>query len=624
MQSSWADDKSKVLEATDIAAVIGEYIALKQKGREYVCLCPFHNDRNPSMYVVPIKQMYHCFVCGAGGNAIDFLMNHVGLSFGEALRALADKAGVELQQWKPEARRADAAPDSEWSREQIAEANRFAQSFFESIYRHPTHGQAARALVERRGIAPEMVEEFRIGAAPDRWDGLVKMIESKGLDTGPFIAAGLLKQRAENAGVYDAFRNRLMFPILDQSGRIVAFGGRVIEAREGEAKYLNSPETPIFSKGSQMYGLRQGIRAIQAARRIVVTEGYTDVIACHQAGFANVVATLGTALTQRHATLLHRICDQVVLLFDGDEAGQRAAERAFEVLFSTPLDVRVAVVPDGLDPDEMLKAESGRDRFTALLDSAVDLHEYRFARLEESVRARGLGAGSAARTRIAEEYATRLGELGLLSLPPIRMQALVRRLARLGGVGEQAVLQTARRAASKLGSARPEVAAFIIGNPRGTFRPVTAAQWVLACLLADAKLLQDFDGPARDFWRNEVYAHPLAGPIARAVESIGGTPATDTLARVMRELDDAEARAAVAAMAAEVERITEGDEERLRAHFDACIRTVDLERTRAAQDTLDAEKSDDTNDARVKRIEMIRDTHRRHGGNPSAVPRSAV
>ena len=151
-----------------------------------------------------------------------------------------------------------------------------------------------------------------------------------------------------------------------------------------------------------------------------------------------------------------------------------------------------------------------------------------------------------------------------------------------------------------------------------------AAQWALACLLADAKLLQDFDGPARDFWRNEVYAHPLAGPIAKAVESIGGAPATDTLARVMRVLDDAEARAAVAAMAAEVDRITEGDEERLRAHFDACIRTVDLERTRAAQDTLDAEKKDDTNDARVKRIEMIRDTHRRHGGNPSAVPRSAV
>jgi DNA primase len=424
--------------------------------------------------------------------------------------------------------------------------------------------------------------------------------------------------------VYDAFRNRLMFPILDQSGRIVAFGGRVLEDREGEAKYLNSTETPVFSKGSQLYGLRQGIGAIQQTRRVIVTEGYTDVVACHQAGFANVVATLGTALTQRHAAILRRLCDSVVLLFDGDEAGQRAAERAFEVLFAEPLDVRVAVVPDGLDPDEMLKTETGPAAFGALLDGAVDLHEYRFARLEASVRERGLGVGSAARARVAEEYASRLGELGLLALPPMRQQALVRRLARLGGVGEQAVVQTARRAAAKPGASRAETPDARIGNAEGTFRLGSPAQSVLGCLLIDGSWMQEITGPTRDFWKDRVYADPLAGAIATVVESLGGSAATDTLSRVMRALDDAEARAAAASMAAEVERITESQPDRLRAHFDECLRTLDRQRTGAAQDSPDAPETDTTLDPRIRRIELLRNAHSAHGGNQSAVPRPVV
>jgi len=627
VSASWADDKAKVLDATDIASVIGEYIALKPKGKEYVCLCPFHNDRNPSMYVVPHKDLYHCFVCGAGGNAIDFLMNHAGMSFGEALRTLADKAGVELTPWKPESGARTPSESPEWSREDIAEANRIAQSFFESILRHAAHGAAARAMIERRGIAPEMVEEFRIGAAPDRWDGLVQTIEKKGLDPGPFLGAGLVKKRAEGNGIYDAFRNRLMFPILDQSGRIVAFGGRVLEDREGEAKYLNSPETPLFSKGSTLYGLRQGIRAVQEARRVIVTEGYTDVIACHQAGFRNVVATLGTALTHRHAASVRRVCDEVILLFDGDEAGQRAAERAFEVLFAEPIDVRVAVVPDGQDPDEMLKTQSGAARFTALLDGAIDMHEFRFARLEESVRARGLATGSAARARVAEEFATRLGELGVLDLPPIRQQSVVRRIARLGGVGESAVLQTARRAAAKRPVPIEESPSSVSGNTDRTSphrHGVTLDERTLGCLLVDGSLLQTFPRETRDFWKGRVYALPLAGPIAMVVEGHSGSAAKDMLPIVMKTLDDAEARAAAAGLASEVERITEGQAERLRGHFEECVRRLELERTRDAQDTFDRGESESAIDSRVRRIEMIRETHRRHGGNPSALPRPAV
>ncbi|MEO1130841.1 MAG: DNA primase, partial [Planctomycetota bacterium] len=275
------NDRDNVLESTDIAGLIGEHLALRARGREYIGLCPFHDDHKPSMYVVPHKQIFHCFSCGAGGNAIDFVMKYHGMDFREALRFLADRAGIELTPWKGGGGTAseESAQESGVDRDALAQANAFALSFFRSVLRHAEHGRSARELIAKRGISDEMVETFQIGAAPDRWDGLAQTIQSKGLDAEPFVAAGLLKRRETAGGVYDAFRNRLIFPILDQGGRAIAFGGRRLNDEE-EPKYLNSSENALFHKSKSLFGLRQGVRAMQGERTAIVTEGYTDVISC--------------------------------------------------------------------------------------------------------------------------------------------------------------------------------------------------------------------------------------------------------------------------------------------------------------------------------------------------------
>jgi DNA primase len=368
MFGSQHDDRQRVLDATDVVQLIGEHVALKARGREFIALCPFHDDHKPSMYVVPAKQIYHCFSCGAGGNALTFVMEYHKMAFREALEHLAQRAGVELTPWKPGAAAGAAAGSQEQRgggapRQEVLAANRAAADFFERMLAREDLGRAAREVIARRGISPEMVESFRLGAAPEMWDGLQRTISHKNAPAGPFLAAGLLKQRNEG-GLYDAFRNRLMFPIQDQTGAVVAFGARRIN-EEDEPKYLNSPDSVVFNKSATLYGLHQAARTIQRTRTAIVTEGYMDVIACHQAGVTNAVAALGTAMTRENAKILRRLCDTVVLLFDGDEAGQRAADRAVEVFFAEPVDVRIAVLPPDAgakDPDELLKQEGGRER----------------------------------------------------------------------------------------------------------------------------------------------------------------------------------------------------------------------------------------------------------------------
>ena len=484
------DDRERVLDAAEIADVVGERCALKPKGREFVCLCPFHDDRNPSMFVVPHKRMFHCFVCGTGGNAIDFVMKYHGMGFREALETLAERHGVEIggRGGDGEAGRAAGEAGGALSRDALLEANGFAMRFFRSIFAHREHGAAAREAAAARDIDETMVEAFAIGASPDRFDGLVSYARSKGQSLETLEAAGLVK-RSERGGWYDALRNRLIFPILDQAGRPVAFGGRILNP-EDTPKYLNSPETKVFQKGSVLFGVRQAWAEMRRTGVAVVTEGYTDVIACHRAGFGNVVATLGTALTDRHARLLRRAVDRVVLLFDGDEAGRRAADRAFEVFFSEPVDVSIAALPGGEDPADLLSADGGRERFAAALTSAVDAMEFRFGRLTERLEESGHGVGSQSRARLVEEDLGRLVDLGLARLPPIRRRSAIRRYAAVAGVDEGAVVeafkaQAARNAARGVGRAG-DSAARGLGMAAGS--PRTAAEHALGVLLASGNV----------------------------------------------------------------------------------------------------------------------------------------
>ena len=423
-------DKQRVLDATDIAGFVGEHLALKPKGREFVALCPFHDDRNPSMHVVPHKGIYHCFVCGAGGDAITFAMRYLSLTFPEALELLAERAGITLAK----RRQRDArAPSNDIGKREILAANERAQRFFRAVLAHPDHGRAARELLDRRGLDDETAEAFGIGAAPDRWDGLLLVAKREGLPTEALAAAGLVKARENREGHYDALRNRLTFPIRDETGRVTAFGARRIDDND-EPKYLNSPEHTAFHKSRTLYGIDRAARAIRDSGRAVIVEGYTDVIACHRAGLTNVVGTLGTALTAEHAARLRGRAREIVLLFDADEAGRRAADRAFEVMFRSMIDVRVALLgadpntgesAGPKDPDELLRTDGGPDTLRRTIDGAEHIIDFWAGRLGDELAS----AGPTEEMTKVQQALQRLNDLGLESVPPVMHQRIITGIA---------------------------------------------------------------------------------------------------------------------------------------------------------------------------------------------------
>ncbi len=582
------DDKQRVLAAADIVKVIGDHVTLKPKGREKVCLCPFHDDRNPSMYVVPHKQMYHCFVCGAGGDVITFVMEYHKMGFGEALEYLADRFGVKLTPWQPRSSGGgEHAEGPSVSREQLAQANAAAQAYFRAILRHPEHGAAARAIIERRKISPEMVERFGLGTSADRWDGLLLYLQSKKADIASFQGAGLLKSREYGGGLYDALRNRITFPIHDMLGRVIGFGARRIDDAD-EPKYLNSPETGLFNKSATLYAIHLAADAIRKENRAVVCEGYMDAIACHQAGVCNVVATLGTALTSQSARVLQRLCDTVVLLFDGDEAGQRAADRAIEVLFGSTLDVKIATLANvppingvkAKDPDELVKLPGGVEALRSALDVAVDALDYRYTRL----KAEWAGLNLSAKAQAVESELQRLVELGLNVVSPVRKQMIIRRIGEISGVDEITIRRVISSAAGKTpGRVEPEMV-------RAGSGPVLRSvfEHIVACMLCDDKVVATCGVNAVElatmltadrFERGEfaIIAARLASHLR--LGSLEG-------ANILAEMDDsAVARAATAAIA-ELTRQSAGNEIQLAKHMQECVRSA---RRAVASQKVDAD-----------------------------------
>ncbi|HCT46581.1 MAG TPA: DNA primase, partial [Phycisphaerales bacterium] len=572
------DDRQRVRDASDIVQVVGEHLSLKPKGREYVGLCPFHDDRNPSMCVIPTKQIFHCFVCGTGGDVFTFVQKYHSMGFREALEFLAQRANIELTVHKPRGRSAeDGEPSGVGNREVLA-ANDLAAGFFRAILSHPEHGSAAREVIERRGISDEMVERFMIGASPDRWDGLGMFAQSKEVRTEALLAAGLVKQRERGDGQYDALRNRLIFPICDQIGRVIAFGGRKID-EEDEPKYLNSPETAVFKKSTTLFGINHAARAIKRERTAVIVEGYTDVIACHQAGVEHVVGTLGTALTSGHATVLRRLCDTVVLLFDGDAAGIKAADRAIEVLLSETIDIRIAALAgftDAKDPDELLKREDGAEVFAKVIEGSVDLIKWKFDRLRDELS----GAGPARVAQRIEEELNRLSDLGLAELEPVRRRLMIRQIAQAARVEEGVV-----NAAIRTGRGRRRFAdrgIDVEAKPEAGWKPDPREQ-LLGCLLYDDKLWHLMGGEQRELMTVKRFGSELSRVVADAMlgsaENGTGTglhAVLDELAHVGEERGfetiDAEQRATM--LRQMVARDTEGIDERVTRLFNECISDV--------------------------------------------------
>ena len=437
-----ASPVEEVKARVDLVDLIGSTVALRQAGRSYRALCPFHSEKTPSFYVFPETQTWKCFGCGAGGDAFSFVMQRDNLEFGEALRDLAARAGVELES------RVD--PERQEADDRLRRANEATALYYHALLMQQPAGQAARRYLEGRGVTAETCERFTLGYAPDGGSALREHLAGAGFTTEDLLAAGLVVERDEGSGVVrDRFRHRLMFPIRDPQGRTIGFGGRTLTP-DGIPKYLNSPQTPLFEKGSVLYALDQARETIRAERRAVIVEGYLDAVMAHQGGFRNVVAALGTAVGERQLGPLGRLSDEIVFALDPDAAGDNATLRSLvvarEALASqVPVPtrrgiryqatarctLRVVQLPDGKDPDELIRVDPARWR--ELIATALPVLDFLFDRLPFQYDL----ASPQGKTAAVEELVPALRDLA----DPIERAHYVQRLARVVGLPETAIAE---------------------------------------------------------------------------------------------------------------------------------------------------------------------------------------
>ncbi|WLD15439.1 DNA primase [Planctellipticum variicoloris] len=422
--------KELVRSRTDIVQLVGESVTVHSErgGRMFKSLCPFHDDHNPSMQINPVRQSYRCWVCNEGGDVFSFVMKHENVGFKEALELLAQRAGLEMpSQFR------DARPPGSPERPQLLDVVAWAEQEFHQFLLNAQAAQRARNYLESRGFTSETIARYRLGYHPDDWEWLLKRASGR-FSTEVLLAAKLVSERKSGSGYTDFFGllDRVLFPIRDERGRPVSFGGRILpDAKDSSAaKYINGLESSVFAKSKLAYGLDHAREAIKQTGMVCVVEGYTDCIKCHQAGVLNVVGTLGTALTEQHVTMLKRFARTVVLVFDGDEAGVRAAERAIPRFLAQDVDLRILTLPEELDPDEYLSAY-GTAAFQELIRTAPEAWEY-----QQRVFVERFGTESSdGRLRVLE------GLLELLVLAPgvagtVKENALLSRLPVRLGIAE--------------------------------------------------------------------------------------------------------------------------------------------------------------------------------------------
>lgn len=373
----------------DIVRIVEMHVPLKKKGANWWGNCPFHGEKTPSFSVNPAKGFYKCFGCGKGGSAYNFLMEVEGLSFPEAIKRVAEISGVPLPEPVDDKRyeqNKKKRAEQKAIADQVIELNQYALEFWENSFGE-TSAEAAKAreYIENRGISDETRKVFRIGYAPDSWDALMSHLKSKGADEKLIEQSGLVSINEEKKRVYDRFRGRVIFPVLDVSGKPIAFGARILD--KGEPKYLNSPETPAYIKGEHLYGLFQSKEEIRKKKYAILVEGYLDLIALYQAGVTNCVASLGTAFTEMQSKLLGRFARKIVVNYDGDKAGIKAARRAIETLVAEDFEIKVLILPNGQDPDDFIRAEGFEAYKNQHKENAVSYLQFVF---ENSVRDRNL------------------------------------------------------------------------------------------------------------------------------------------------------------------------------------------------------------------------------------------
>ena len=408
----------KIKSQNDIVDVISERVRLKKAGRNFTGLCPFHNEKTPSFSVSQEKQIYKCFGCGEAGNVISFVMKDKNLPFIEAVKYLANRANIPLKLGNGE------QSQSNRKKELLYKVNVEAAKFF---FSNLMNNQNAKEYFLNRGIKEETIKKFGLGYANDSWNSLMFYLRKKGINDGLLEEAGLISVNKEKGRKYDRFRNRVMFPVFDYQGKVIGFGGRVLD--DSKPKYLNSPETLVFQKGTNLYGLNFALKHNMSERYFVIVEGYMDLISLHQYGITNVVASLGTALTINQARLLKRYADKVVISYDADLAGQMATLRGLEILRTAGFDVRVLSIPQGKDPDEYVRS-NGREAFLKLINNAEPLIDYRIKKAEEGIDFKN--------SQSVILYSKRIMDI-ISDLDPIEKDVYIKKASENTGIKEQAL-----------------------------------------------------------------------------------------------------------------------------------------------------------------------------------------
>ncbi|MGH4139344.1 DNA primase [Clostridium sp.] len=416
----------KIKEQNDIVDVISERVKLRKAGRNYIGLCPFHNEKSPSFTVSQDKQIYKCFGCGEAGNVISYIMKDRNVNFPEAARVLAERANISIEEDNEET---SVQKDMY---KKMYNINVEAARYF---YGNLRADKKAEAYFVNRGITEVTMKKFGLGFSFDKWDGLLLHLKKKGYSELDLFNIGLII-KSPKGSYYDRFRNRIMFPVFDYKGKVIGFGGRVLD--DSKPKYLNSPETPLFHKGLNLYGLNFVIKN-NRSRTIIIVEGYMDCISLHQYGFSNVVASLGTALTINQAKLLKKHVDTVIISYDADLAGQSATLRGLETLRNEGFDLRVLIVPSGKDPDEYIK-NSGKQAFQNLIDNALPIINYRIKRAGDGI--------NFSNSEMIIQYVKKVTEI-IVDLDPVEKDVHIKMISEATGIKEQAIYDLLREEINK-------------------------------------------------------------------------------------------------------------------------------------------------------------------------------
>lgn len=500
----------QIRQANDIVDVVGSYVSVRRAGRVFKALCPFHNEKTPSFHINPEKQIFKCFGCGAGGDVFKFIQRRENVGFVEAKAILAARVGISLE---PEKSGPTGITKAELDR-----VNRWAQQWFARQLAGPG-GAIAREYATGRGFSDASVARFELGFAPDGWDSLIQAAAKQRIPTELLKEAGLIKIKDDGpTRQYDGFRNRLMFPIRDPMNRIIGFGGRTLG--DDPAKYINSPQNALFDKSRCLFGVHIAKGAFDSARQAVVVEGYMDCLLLQQAGIENVVATLGTALTADHVQMLRRYVDGVILVFDSDEAGRRAADRALEVALAGDLEIRLAQVPTGKDPADYVQSE-GPEAFRTVLTSAIGALECKW---NQVLTHRRSNSGATDQRRALDEFMGLISASGSLQkADPIRKGLILNQLGKLLGLPADEINRNlalaARRQSSR--SERPDDSV-AVGPPS---RVEGGAASVATLHLLEVLLNEPsyFDSVSRHFVPDRL-AHPMDANIAASfIEYVGET-----------------------------------------------------------------------------------------------------